>query len=105
MTAKDTEEFADGFLGVSKAGAADRPGHYSRIVTLVYTLRGNNRRLISAQERRQERNEYEKAYREKKPEPLSLHRAAPDLYSGRDRPLQRKGQHPHPPGHRHCALF
>ena len=67
MTAKDTEEFADGFLGVSEAGAADGPGHYGQIVTVVYTLRGNNRRLISAQEQRQERREYEKAKREKKP--------------------------------------
>ena len=37
-----------------------------RIVTVVYTLRGANRRLISAQERRRERREYEKAQREKK---------------------------------------
>ena len=37
-----------------------------RIVTVVYTLRGSTIRLISAQERRRERREYEKANREKK---------------------------------------
>jgi uncharacterized protein len=37
-----------------------------RIVTVVYTMRGENKRLISAQERRRERREYEKAHDEKK---------------------------------------
>jgi hypothetical protein len=32
-----------------------------RIVTVVYALQGDNGRLISAQERRRERGEYEKA--------------------------------------------
>jgi len=32
-----------------------------RIVTVVYTLQGDNIRLISAQERRRERREYEQA--------------------------------------------
>jgi uncharacterized protein len=36
-----------------------------RIVTVVYTLSGNRVRLISAQERRRERREYEKAKKEK----------------------------------------
>ena len=37
-----------------------------RIVTVVYTLRESNIRVISAQERRRERREYEKANREKR---------------------------------------
>ena len=36
-----------------------------RIVTGVYTLSGDRLRLISAQERRRERREYEKAKKEK----------------------------------------
>jgi len=36
-----------------------------RIVTVVYTLSGDRVRLISAQERRRERREYEKAKKEK----------------------------------------
>lgn len=36
-----------------------------RIVTVVYTLSENRVRLISAQERRRERREYEKAKKEK----------------------------------------
>jgi len=36
-----------------------------RIVTVVYTLSGDRLRLISAQERRRERREYEKAKKEK----------------------------------------
>jgi uncharacterized DUF497 family protein len=36
-----------------------------RIVTVVYTLSGERVRLISAQERRRERREYEKAKKEK----------------------------------------
>jgi uncharacterized DUF497 family protein len=36
-----------------------------RIVTVVYTLSANRGRLISAQERRRERREYEKAKKEK----------------------------------------
>jgi uncharacterized DUF497 family protein len=36
-----------------------------RIVTVVYTLSGYKVRLISAQERRRERREYEKAKKEK----------------------------------------
>jgi hypothetical protein len=35
--------------------------HSGRIVTVVYTLRRDKIRLISAQERRRERGEYEKA--------------------------------------------
>jgi uncharacterized protein len=38
-----------------------------RVATVVYTLRGNIIRIISAQERRRERREYEKSNREKKP--------------------------------------
>lgn len=37
-----------------------------RVVTVVYTLQGNKFRLISAQERRRERREYEQAKNEKK---------------------------------------
>jgi uncharacterized protein len=36
-----------------------------RIVTVVYTLSGDRFRLISAQERRRERREYEKGKKEK----------------------------------------
>lgn len=36
-----------------------------RIVTVVYTLSGDRVRLISAQERRRERREYEEAKKEK----------------------------------------
>ena len=36
-----------------------------RIVTVVYTVAGDRGRLISAQERRRERREYEKAKEEK----------------------------------------
>ena len=36
-----------------------------RVVTVVYTLIGNRIRIISAQERRRERKEYEKAKKEK----------------------------------------
>jgi len=37
-----------------------------RVVTVVYTLLGNSVRIISAQERRRERKEYEKAKKESK---------------------------------------
>jgi uncharacterized DUF497 family protein len=36
-----------------------------RIITVVYTVSGDRGRLISAQERRRERREYEKAKKEK----------------------------------------
>ena len=36
-----------------------------RIVTVVYTIQGESIRLISAQERRRERREYEQAEKEK----------------------------------------
>lgn len=36
-----------------------------RIVTVVYTIQGESIRLISAQERRRERREYEQAQKEK----------------------------------------
>jgi uncharacterized DUF497 family protein len=37
-----------------------------RIVTVVYTLSGDSIRIISAQERRRERKEYDKTKKEKR---------------------------------------
>ena len=47
------------------ASLAHRQNESGRIVTVVYTLSGDRVRLISAQERRRERREYEKAKKEK----------------------------------------